>query len=73
MSKKKMTFEDALTRLEELVQQLESGDVPLEESLKSFEEGKNLVKFCLNLLDKAEIKVKELEQTSSGEFQLSSF
>ena len=73
MSKKKMTFEDALTRLEELVQQLESGEVPLEESLKSFEEGKNLVKFCLNLLDKAEIKVKELEQTSAGEFQLSSF
>lgn len=73
MSKKKMTFEDALTRLEELVQQLESGEAPLEESLKSFEEGKNLVKFCLNLLDKAEIKVKELEQTTSGEFQLSSF
>lgn len=73
MPKKKMTFENALNRLEELVQQLETGDIPLEESIKSFDEGKNLVKFCLQLLDKAEIKVKELEESPSGEFNLSSF
>ncbi len=73
MPKKKMTFENALNRLEELVQQLEAGDIPLEESIKSFDEGKNLVKFCLQLLDKAEIKVKELEESPSGEFNLSSF
>lgn len=73
MPKKKMTFEHALNRLEELVQLLEAGDIPLEESLKSFDEGKNLVKFCLQVLDKAEIKVKELEESPSGEFNLSSF
>ncbi len=73
MPKKKITFEDALNRLEELVQQLETGDIPLEESIKSFDEGKNLVKFCLQLLDKAEIKVKELKEFPSGEFNLSSF
>ena len=73
MPKKKMTFEHALNRLEELVQQLEAGDIPLEESIKSFDEGKKLVKFCLELLDKAEIKVKELEESPSGEFNLSSF
>lgn len=73
MSKKKMTFEHALTRLEELVQQLESGEIPLEESIKSFEEGKTLVRYCLNLLDKAELKVKELEEDASGSFELSSF
>ncbi len=73
MPKKKMTFELALNRLEELVKQLEAGDIPLEESIKSFDEGKNLVKFCLELLDKAEIKVKELEESPSGEFNLSSF
>ena len=73
MPKKKMTFENALNRLEELVQQLESGEIPLEESIKSFDEGKKLVKFCLDLLDKADIKVKQLEESPSGEFNLSSF
>lgn len=73
MPKKKMTFEHALTRLEELVQKLETGETPLEESIKSFEEGKTLVRYCLDLLDKAEIKVKELEEDPSGNFELSSF
>lgn len=73
MSKKKMTFEIALNRLEELVQKLETGETPLEESIKSFEEGKTLVRYCLDLLDKAEIKVKELEEDPSGTFELSSF
>lgn len=73
MSKKKMTFEHALTRLEEIVQKLEAGEIPLEESIKSFEEGKTLVRYCLDLLDKAELKVKELEENPSGTFELSSF
>ena len=73
MPKKKMTFELALTRLEEVVQKLETGETPLEESIKSFEEGKSLVRYCLDLLDKAEIKVKELEEDPNGSFKLSSF
>jgi exodeoxyribonuclease VII small subunit len=73
MAKKKMTFEEALNRLEKLVQNLESGETPLEESIKAFEEGKELVNFCLSLLDKAEAKIKQLEENTDGSFQLTDF
>ncbi len=73
MTKKKMTFEQALDRLEQLVQNLESGQIPLEESIKAFEEGKELVKFCLSLLDKADAKIKQLEETTNGTFELADF
>ncbi len=73
MAKKKMTFEEALNRLEKLVRNLESGEIPLEESIKAFEEGKELVKFCLSLLDKAEVKIKQLEEQTDGSFQLTDF
>ena len=73
MPKKEMTFELAINRLEELVKDLESDDAHLEDSIKSFEEGKKLIKFCLKQLDVAETKVKQLEETSSGEFNLTSF
>jgi exodeoxyribonuclease VII small subunit len=53
-------FEDALGRLEELVQVLERGDLSLEESLKAFEEGVKLSKNCLKLLDDAEKRVEIL-------------
>ena len=73
MPKKDVNFESAINRLEELVKQLESGDVPLEESIKSFEEGKNLIKRCISLLDAAEKKVKQLEETPEGNFELTDF
>jgi len=73
MPKKKLTFEEALNRLDELVQQLENGEIPLEKSIKAFEEGKELVKFCLSLLDQAEAKVKQLEENAEGTFQLKNF
>ena len=73
MPKTKVTFEQALDRLGEIVSQLEAGDVPLEDSLKSFEEGKKLIKQCLSLLDAAEKKVKQLEETPEGNFELTNF
>lgn len=60
MAEKKMTFEQAMDRLEEIVRQLEQGDAPLEESLSLFEEGTRLVKKCASQLDKAEQKVTKL-------------
>jgi len=60
MEKKKPTFEQAMTRLEELVALLERGEVPLEESLALFEEGTKLMKQCASLLDKAEHKITKL-------------
>lgn len=62
MPKKKSTtlFEDALAELEQLVIQLEQGDVPLEESLKSFERGVMLTRTCQKALQEAEQKVQIL-------------
>lgn len=71
MTKKKLSFEDALKRLEEIVSQLESGEISLDESLKAFEEGRELVSFCLNKLDEAEQKVKKLEVGKDGKIKLS--
>ncbi len=70
-TKKKMTFEQALTRLEEIVGQLESGEISLEDSIKSFEEGKELVKLCLSKLEQAEKKIQQLEARTDGSFEVS--
>ena len=50
-------FEEALGRLEELVRKMEAGDMTLEESLKAFEEGTRLARFCAKKLDEAERRV----------------
>ncbi len=71
MAGKKMTFEQALERLETLVSQLESGEITLEKSIAAFEEGQKLVQFCLQKLNEAETKVKKLTEDSNGNFNLS--
>jgi len=58
--KKSTTFEDSLAELEQLVNQLEQGDISLEESLKSFERGVNLTRTCQKALQEAEQKVQIL-------------
>jgi len=60
------SFESAMEQLETLVSRMESGDLSLEESLKSFEQGVHLTRFCQDQLQKAELKVQEL--SSKGEF-----
>ncbi|HUL01079.1 MAG TPA: exodeoxyribonuclease VII small subunit [Nitrospirota bacterium] len=64
MAEKK--FEVALTRLEEIVQELERGDLPLEQSLKYFEEGIKLARVCNKRLEEAERKVEILIKDKSG-------
>jgi exodeoxyribonuclease VII small subunit len=54
------TFEQAQRELEEIVQRLESGDVPLDEALKLWERGEELYRFCKKRLDTAEGKIEEL-------------
>ena len=54
MPAKEKTFEESLNALEEIVQRLERGDVPLEEALAAFQEGMALSKLCLDTLEKAE-------------------
>ena len=64
--KTNMTFEAALSRLEEIVRSMEGGTAMLDESLALFEEGVGLVKFCTKALDDAEQKVKILQKEDDG-------
>lgn len=66
MPTKKLTFEQAMARLEEIVTALEKGDAPLEEALALFEEGTGLMKQCSQALDKAEQKVAKLYPAADG-------
>ena len=61
-SKKKVTFEESLELLESIVRELESGKVPLDDSLKKYEEGVKVYKNCKELLSKAEKKITVLTE-----------
>ena len=63
-------FEDALARLETIVSELEKGDLPLNDSLKIFEEGIKLSKTCLKILDDSERKVEILVEETGGKKRL---
>ena len=67
MPAKKLTFEQSMARLDEIVAALEKGDTPLEEALALFEEGTSLMKTCSAALDKAEQKVQKLLRGPDGE------
>ena len=59
-------FEDAMKKLEGIVERMEKGDIPLDESLKLFEEGVKLTRFCSQELQKAEKKVELLTKNIEG-------
>ena len=65
----KHTFEDSLRRLEKIVNTLEQGEVPLEESIKMYEEGIALSKSCIEKLTQAELRLKKLSKDVDGSFQ----
>ena len=62
----KKTFEQAMKQLEQIVQDLESGDMPLEKAIKTFEEGIALSKFCSKKLDETEKRITILMQDAEG-------
>ena len=66
MAKKELDFEQSVSRLDEIVRLLEPGDVPLEQSLKLFEEGTALVRSCGTMLDQAEQKIIKLQKGEDG-------
>jgi len=66
---KEPTFEQRLARLERIVETLESGDVGLDESLKLYGEGADLLKACRKTLGEAEKKIAKLTETAGGELQ----
>jgi len=63
-------FEDALKRLEEIINNLEQGEVPLEETVKMFQEGITLAKICKDKLQSAEKEIQKIVKDTDGEFQL---
>ncbi len=68
-----LKFEDALARLETIVAELEKGDLPLNDSLKMFEEGIKLSKTCLKMLDDAERKVEIMVQDKDGKKRVEAY
>ncbi len=60
------TFENALKRLEEIVETLEVGNSPLEESIELYEEGMTLAKSCMTQLNEAKLKLKKIQKNSGG-------
>ena len=69
----KERFEDALSKLEKIVSKLEGGDISLEESLKLFEEGIRLSRFCNQKLDEAEKRVEILLKDKEGNLKAQLF
>lgn len=67
MATKKLSFEQSLARLDEIVRHLEKGDLPLKESLTLFEEGTSLIKNCGAMLDEAEQQVVKLKKGENRE------
>lgn len=66
MNQQNQTFESSMQRLEQIVRAMERGDVPLEESLKLFQEGTELVRSCGKLLDDAQMQVTKIVTASDG-------
>jgi exodeoxyribonuclease VII small subunit len=72
-AKESLPFEEALKKLEAIVENMESGDLPLEGLLSRFEEGTRLVKQCQEKLEEAELKIQKLEKNAAGEPALKPF
>lgn len=66
MNQKNSTFEEKMLRLEQIVRAMERGDVALDESLKLFQEGTELVRSCGKLLDDAELQVNKIVAAADG-------
>ena len=73
MPEKNKDFESSLKKLEEIVTELEAGDLPLEKSIKAFEDGIKLTRHCQKLLTEAELKIEKLVESDDGSFDLESF
>ena len=66
MNQENQNFEASMARLEQIVSAMERGDVALEESLKLFQEGTELVRNCQKLLDNAQLQIKKVMAAEDG-------
>ncbi|HWW00585.1 MAG TPA: exodeoxyribonuclease VII small subunit [Candidatus Acidoferrum sp.] len=65
-----LPFEEALKKLEAIVEAMESQDLPLDALLSKYEEGTQLARICQDKLAEAEVKIQQLERNSAGELKL---
>jgi len=65
-----LPFEEALKKLEGIVEAMESEELPLETLLRKYEEGTRLARICQEKLAEAEVKIQQLEKSAGGEFKL---
>ena len=70
---KEIEFEQALKKLEAIVQNLENGDLSLEQALKQYEEGVKMADICSKRLSEAQKRVEVLMKTSGGKFKTEAF
>ncbi|MFA0759304.1 MAG: hypothetical protein PVTTEEND_000972 [Candidatus Fervidibacter sp.] len=73
MERMPQTFEEAVSRLEEIVRLLESGELPLDETVRLYEEGQKLLAFCQQKLADAERRIKIVTLNNGGELQVREF
>ena len=73
MAAKKKTFESSMQNLEEIVGDLENGELPLDNSIKRYEQGVKLLRECYAFLEKAEMKIRKLVKQQDGTFALEEF
>ena len=73
MKEKNLTFEEAMDNLEEIVKKLESGELPLDESVKCFKQGMKLSNYCSKLLEDAEKSISILVEQRDGTMQEEKF
>lgn len=67
-AKKKQTFEESLEKLEEIIVELESGDLPLDKAFEYYKEGMDLSLFCSEELKRVENEVIQIQKGRDGEF-----
>jgi exodeoxyribonuclease VII small subunit len=68
-----LSFEQGIERLENIVEAMESGDLPLETLMQKFEEGTQLAKVCQDKLAQAEVRIQQIEKNAAGEPTLNPF
>lgn len=73
MNEKPPTFEEALARLEAIAEQIERGQIGLEESITRYEEGMTLVRQCRDLLTRAEHRIQQINQKADGSIEEKDF
>ncbi len=73
MADEKLSFEDALTKLEAIVRDVEEGKIGLEDSIRRYEEGVKLLRRCRSILAEAEMKIQKLQTTAEGEVRAEPF